>query len=111
MPAFNNKRAETFRIVLVDNIYGGGGTDYLEIIVRTLNMCANESEAKKEPVMDRTEEICLKMSWRKAKSIYQWLGKHIQQYEKAFGEIQTYEEMQKKLEEAGLDKKAIGTIE
>ncbi len=86
-PKYNDERSRDYRVVYVSDIFGGHQIDYFEITVRTISINAMESEAAGEPVLDRVEQVCLKMSPQQAKIMRDWLSLQIEQYESKFGRI------------------------
>ncbi len=96
-PKINNMRAEDYKIVFVDSVFGGSQLDHFHATIQSITADANESLSGK-PTLNRVDEVTLKMTPNQAKSIWTWLGNHIKEYEENFGEIKTPSELGKILE-------------
>jgi hypothetical protein len=90
-PKYNDDRSPEYRVVYVSDIFGGHQIDYFEVTVRTISINASESEKAEEVVLDRVEQVCLKMSPQQAKIVHDWLSLQIDQYERKFGRIAFYD--------------------
>lgn len=88
-------RSKDYRDIFVWGVYGGDRPDYFEVVIQSygVNAAESQSEDGKKIVTEVRDEVCLKMSPRVAKIIYEWLGSHIQSYEKAHGEIAQQKEL------------------
>ena len=97
-------RNENYRTITVNGLFGGSRPGYIEAILYTDEMIADE--ALKEPVPDpakikilRTLKCRLIMDPIQAKLISDWFIKQISEYEKRFGKILTQEEMSQQKKE------------
>lgn len=92
----NRTRSEDYREIFVYGVFGGENADYFEAIIQSYSLDAAESQ-KGAPegetqnpdkiVTEVRDEVCLKMTPRVARVIYEWLGTHIETYEEAYGKI------------------------
>ncbi len=100
---YNDDRSPGYRVIYVSDIFGGHQIDYVEVTVRTISINAKESERSGEPVLDRVEEVCLKMSPQQARIFRDWLGLQIDLYEQKYGRIAFAEEQGRKISDDGRD--------
>ncbi len=86
-PRFKDERSPDYKVIYVSDIFGGHQIDYVELTVRTVSINAMETEKRGEIVLDRTEQVCLKMSPQEATVIRDWLSLQLTQMEGKFGRI------------------------
>lgn len=84
---YNDDRSKDYRVVYVSDIFGGHQIDYFEVTIRTISINASQSETTGEAVLDRVEQVCLKMSPQQARIFRDWLEIQLENYEKKFGKI------------------------
>ncbi|WP_019177361.1 hypothetical protein [Methanomassiliicoccus luminyensis] len=90
---YKDDRSKDYRVVYVSDIFGGHQIDYFEVTIRTISINASQSETSGEAVLDRVEQVCLKMSPQQAKIFRDWLEVQLDNYEKKFGKISFNEEV------------------
>ncbi len=94
-------RAEDYKTVIVDGVFGGSRSGLFEMICYTDEMCADEALASIIPdsskvYIRRTLQCRLVLTPMQAKGLLNWLTQTLNQYEKQFGKIP---EVQKRKEE------------
>ena len=94
-------RAEDYKTVIVDGVFGGSRSGLFEMICYTDEMCADEALASVIPdgskvYIRRTLQCRLVLTPMQAKGLLNWLTQTLNQYEKQFGKIP---EVQKRKEE------------
>ena len=92
----NRTRSEDYRDIFVYGVFGGENADYFEAIIQSHGLDAAKSQKdapeggaqnQEEIVAEIRDEVCLKMTPRVAKIMYEWLGTHIEAYEKTYRKI------------------------
>lgn len=94
-------RAEDYKTVIVDGVFGGSRSGLFEMVCYTDEMCADEALASVIPdgskvYIRRTLQCRLVLTPMQAKGLLNWLTQTLKQYEKQFGKIP---EVQKPKEE------------
>ena len=85
-------RHEGYRTIIVNGVFGGHRPGYFEAVVHTDEMIADESLSIIPPdpekmYIRRVLQCRLVMDPVQAKSLMEWLSRHISEYEKMFGKI------------------------
>jgi len=91
------KRAEDFKTVIVDGIFGGSRAGLFEMVCYTDELNAEEALASLVPDgskvnIKRTLECRLVLTPIQAKGMLNWLSQSLDQYEKQFGKIPVVEQ-------------------
>ncbi len=86
------KRADDFKTILVDGVFGGSRAGLFELICYTDELNAEEALASVVPDgskvnVKRTLECRLVLTPIQAKAMLNWLTQSLDQYEKQFGKI------------------------
>jgi hypothetical protein len=95
-PKINNLRSDDYRSIFVSGVFGGTQLDHINIIIQSTAPNANDTLSG-NPSIDRTDEVCLIMTLTQAKTVFEWLGKHLEKYEETVDKIQSLDEMAKKI--------------
>jgi len=86
------KKAEDFKTIIVDGVFGGSRSGLFEMICYTDELNAEEALSSVVPdgskvYINRTLHCRLVLTPIQAKSLLNWLGQSLEQYEKQFGKI------------------------
>lgn len=91
------KKHDHYRTIFVSGVYGGHRPGFFEAIVYTDEMDPEEALSSLEvaPVVNirRIIQCRLILDPFQAKSLLEWLKRHIEEYEKKFGEIKVPREV------------------
>ena len=92
LPKINVKKAEDYKTIIVNGVFGGHRPGFFEVIVYTDELVADDVLGSHQPdpkkiQIDRTIQCRLILDPLQAKSFVTWLSQHIKQYEEMFGEI------------------------
>jgi hypothetical protein len=88
----NTLRSDTFKNINVSGFFGGHRPGYFEAVIYSDEMDAGKALQTQPPDSEKIEinrilECRLLMDPFQAKSVLEWLQKHVEDYEKIFGEI------------------------
>jgi len=86
------ERSPDYKTIIVSGVFGGHRPGFFEAIVYTDELLADEALASIPPDAERfkikrTLQCRLVIDPVQAKSLLEWLKRHVEQYEKEFGEI------------------------
>ena len=87
----NRVRSKDYRDIFVWGVYGGQRPEYFEAVIQSFGVDAAKSQEMNKSVVEVRDEVCLKMTPKTAKIVYDWLGGHIESFEKRYGPIETAE--------------------
>lgn len=87
VPEQRGSRSEFYREITPSSFWGGVRPGFIEAIAVTSRTNAIELMINNKVVVEHVEEICIKLTPQQAKSLYEWLGDHIDNYEKRYGSI------------------------
>ena len=101
LPEIRVEKHKDYRTIIVNGVYGGHRPGFFEAIIYTDEIEADEALSTIPPSSEKVKirrvlQCRLVMDPVQAKSIQQWLTRHIEEYEKKFGKIPLPEKVPEK---------------
>ncbi|RLG72183.1 MAG: hypothetical protein DRO11_02820 [Methanobacteriota archaeon] len=97
LPRLVVEKSPDYKTIFVGGVYGGHRPDHFEVLVHSTEL---EPETTlqgphQKPTYKHVFHVRLVMTPLQAKSIAEWLMRHVREYEETFGKIRSPEEMRR----------------